>query len=306
MPGQATVIIKDNQWNVWVASTPTELTTGLSGRESIPAGTGMLFILPAKQPVTVDTSKMMFPIDIIFISEAVTFAPDGINLVVDVASNIQPGYLVSEETPCDMFLEVNAGEAAGVETGDTVSITTIQQPGFDLSQIISFAMPLVVLGFVCTLAGGVMTGVMGSSSSPKRGELPQAEKVTVKCPLCKKEIEIPEYDRVSRSEALKKHLEKEHGGHHSMWLTPEQRKALEEKYGAVALRWAEEATRPGDMKGVEAAAEYYYKRLKEVFGLGHLSPELSEEQLKRLREVLGLPEDVAEVLKIHRETGYIP
>jgi hypothetical protein len=96
------------------------------------------------------------------------------------------------------------------------------------------------------------------------------------------------------------------GEHHSMWLSPEQRTKLERKYGTVAVRWAEEATRPGDIKAVEAAAEYYHGKLEEVLGLGHLSPELSEEQIKKLRELLGLPPDVAKVLKIHRETGYIP
>lgn len=93
--------------------------------------------------------------------------------------------------------------------------------------------------------------------------------------------------------------------HHSMWLTPEQRKPLEEKYGAIAVRWAEEATRPSDLKGVETAAGYYSKKMKEALGLGHLSPELTGEQIMKLREVLGLPADVAQILKIHRETGYV-
>ncbi|GAJ03159.1 unnamed protein product, partial [marine sediment metagenome] len=87
---------------------------------------------------------------------------------------------------------------------------------------------------------------------------------------------------------------------HSMWLTLEQRKELESKWGAVAVRWAEEATKPGDIKGIEAAAEYYYGKLKEVFGLGHLSPELTEEQIMELRRVLGLPKEVPP-----REKGYI-
>ena len=401
MSGQAIISINENEWAVSLATTYAELTTGLSGVASLAPGTGMLFILPAKQQVTVDTNQMLFPIDIIFISD---------DTVIDIASNVQPGYLVTEETPCDLFLEVNAGEAAGVEVGDTVSTATIQQPGFDLSSIISFAIPVAVLGFVCAMAGGVMKVAGGSSSpghsSPKQissgkitkhykgpyltnwqyggysyveedpskkpelwphgmvdyvnpdeviaiaeregiseislasgfweeigykgygekvsiseakkalaearkhvlGNSPAhpAEKITVKCPICGKEIEVPEYDRVSRSEALRKHIKKEHGGHHSMWLSPEQRKGLEEKYGAVAVRWAEEATRPGDIKGVEAAAEYYYGKLKEVFGLGHLSPALTEEQLRKLREVLGLTASAAEVLRIHEETGYIP
>ena len=259
MPGQATVTINDNQWSVRVANTPTELTAGLSGRESIPAGTGMLFVLGAKRQVTVDTSQMNFPLDIIFISES---------LVIDVASNVQPGYLVTEETPCDMFLEVNAGEAAGVEVGDTVSTATIQQPGFDWSSIMSFAIPVAALGFVCTMAGG-MARLMGGSSS---SQLKEKELSFVSSP----------------------------SGHHSMWLTPEQRKELDKKYGAVAVRWAEEATRPGDVKGAEAASEYYYKKVKEALGLGHLSPELTEEQIMKLRETLGLPKEVPP-----REKGYI-
>ena len=437
MPGQAAVTINENQWNVWVASTYAELTTGLSGVASLTPGTGMLFIFPAKQQVTVDTSQMLFPIDIIFISES---------LVIDVASDIQPGYLVTEETPCDMFLEINAGEAAGVEVGSAVNVDMLYTiVGGDLTQIMSFAIPLAALGFVCAMAGGVMKLAGGSSSSGTR-ELPPkhpAKKVTVKCPLCEAVIEIPEYDRLTRSEAIRKHIEAEHShqsiweeqtrfiggckvvnglchthgysvsktvrcpksplaneewtaawelaeaaypkgmsnpwvngwwpetmeeaegaanvyewkmrdairmfrekqrvaienyergadkainnyrryvtgeyergkelsvvasasGHHSMWLTTENRKDLEEKYGAVAVRWAEEATRPGDVKAAERAAEYYYKKIKEAFGLGHLSPELSEEQMRKLRELLGLPADVEEVLKIHRETGYVP
>ena len=166
MPGQATLTINDNQWNVWVASTISELTTGLSGRESIPAGTGMLFVLPVSQAVTVDTSQMLFAIDIIFIA-------DGI--VVGVASDIQPGYQVTEETPCDMFLEVNAGEAADVGVGDTLNLEITQEPGIDFSSIMFFAIPVAVLGFVSAIAGGVMK-LAGGSSESKARSLPQTRK----------------------------------------------------------------------------------------------------------------------------------
>jgi uncharacterized membrane protein (UPF0127 family) len=480
MPGQAIITLNENQWTVSIASTYAELTTGLRGVASLAVGTGMLFILPAAQAVSVDTSGMNFALDIIFIAN---------NIVIDVARNVEPGYLVTEETPGDSFLEVNAGEAVDVEAGDSVSTATIQQPGTDFSQIISFAVPLALLGFVCAMAGGMMTGVVGSSSPPKlllNSPKPKPTgKVTVKCPICEKEIEVVGYDRVTRSEALEKHIEEKHkigerhsitklelrrllerkfedakprpstklalefiskeererygsvadwwswgvyipradavaltfwdkpyysdkekeellqtlahelghaivqreeypetkeerqetelkaniemgkllrrwgipergsgqreqvteyrgykikeyghpdgttdwwvtnpegqfvrvcfsareakevvdeelAEHHSMWLTLEQRKELEKKYGSVAVRWAEEATKPSDIKGVEAAAEYYYKKIREAFGLGHLSPELSEEQLKKLREVLELPKEVPP-----REKGYI-
>ena len=281
----AIVTINEEQWTADVASTYTELTTGLRGAASLAVGTGMLFILPAAQAVSVDTSGMNFPLDIIFISN---------NTVIDVARDIEPGYLVTEETPCDSFLEVNAGEAAAVEVGDTVSTTAIQEPGFDWSTITSFAMPLAALGFICAMAGGMMTGITGSSSPPRRLGKPKTEAERGETHLRRYGAEeLPE-----RGKGLEEH--------HSMWLTLEQRKDLEKKYGMVAVRWAEEATKPGDIKAAEAAAEYYYGKLKEVFGLGHLSPELTEQQIRRLREVLGLTADVTEVLKIHQETGYIP
>ncbi len=394
MPGQAVIGVNENQWTVSLATTYTELTTGLRG-VALPAGTGMLFILPAAQAVSVDTTGMNFALDIIFIAN---------NIVIDVARNVEPGYLVTEETPCDSFLEVNAGEAADVEAGDTVSTTAIQEPGFDWSTITSFAIPLAALGFVCAMAGGMMTGVVGSSSSPKQLRQSSAGsqwrkgtrfiggcKVvdglchthgysvskTIRCPQSpltdeewaaawelaeaaypegmsnpwvngwwpetmeeaegvanvyewkmkdairmfreKQRAAIENYERSADKAIYNYHRyvvgEYERGkelsvvaspsGHHSMWLTLEQRKELDKKYGAVAVRWAEEATKPNDMEGVEVAAEYYYGKIREAFGLGHLSPQLTEEQIERLREVLGLTASVAEVLKIHKETGYI-
>jgi len=573
MPGTALVTINDNQWSVEVANTTSELIQGLSGVASIPAGTGMLFILPARQLVTVQTEQMLFPIDIIFIKD---------DAVLSIAPNIQPGYLVEEATPCDGFLEVNANEAFGVEVGDAVTVEVISTPSFDWSSIVSFAIPLALLGFVCAMAGGMMKGISGSShssSSPRRlgepkteaerkethygkygtKELPERGKgreeyyweitdidtgeiiqkgkpyTTIskvyrsvrdyqrhrpgkdkehlvvirifdtpnidewgktikpvmesgmhrgipiligKTPLQEaaldrlwpyKILEIHSDGDLTISSAGKKHvvtteggvfgeethsgkygtrelpergkgLESRHAqegeetrfigackivdglchthgysvsktvrclkspladeewaaawelaevaypegmsnpwvngwwpetleeaekaageyewkmkdairmfrekqakamenyergadkavynyrryviaeyetgkkigavpspsGHHSMWLTLEQRKELEKKYGMVAVRWAEEATKPGDIKAAERAAEYYYGKVKEALGLGHLSPELSEEQIMKLREVLGLPADVAEILEIHGRTGYVP
>ncbi|GAJ00291.1 unnamed protein product, partial [marine sediment metagenome] len=59
------------------------------------------------------------------------------------------------------------------------------------------------------------------SSSTKQLKGGHHSKAIVICPICGKEIEIPEYDRVTRSEALRKHIEKEHS-HHS--TTSEQGK----------------------------------------------------------------------------------
>lgn len=159
MAGQAIVSINGNQWSVSIASTYAELTTGLRGVTSLAAGTGILFVLPSAQEVSVDTTGMSFALDIIFISD---------DTVIEVARNVPPGYLVTEETLCDAFLEVNAGEAISVEPGDSVSTATIQQ-GMNFSQIMSFAIPLATLGFVCAMAGG-MAKLVGSSSSHSSGQ----------------------------------------------------------------------------------------------------------------------------------------
>jgi uncharacterized membrane protein (UPF0127 family) len=168
MSGQALVTINENQWAVSVANTVGELATGLSGQSSIPAGTGMLFVLPTSQVVTVNTTQMLFPLDIIFIANGI---------VVDVARNISPGNLVTEETPCDSFLEINAGEAASVEAGDTVSVEIISGGGFDSSQVVSFAIPLVAIGFVSAVVGGMlMSGKSSHSSEGRRLGEPRSEK----------------------------------------------------------------------------------------------------------------------------------
>jgi uncharacterized membrane protein (UPF0127 family) len=158
MPGRATVTIRDKQWQAYLATTYQELLQGLSGVETIPPGTGMLFVLPADQAVTITTQLMRFPIDIIFISSSLA--------VVDVARGVVPGLLVSEATPVRYFLEVNAGEATGIEAGDSVSIVVYQTAAaFDPSQIVGFAIPLVALGFVCSMAGGIASALAGHHSS---------------------------------------------------------------------------------------------------------------------------------------------
>lgn len=182
MPGTALVTINGNQWSVNIANTSIELTAGLAGVVSIPAGTGMLFILPVSQVVTVNTNEMLFPLDIIFISGG---------LVIDITRNIQPGYLVTEETPCDMFLEVNANEAVGIDVGDTITTTTIQEPGNNFSQIISLALPLLILGFVFGIFKPLISSKKSgkiASNIPERGKAVLSPKLELIYPEKKREI----------------------------------------------------------------------------------------------------------------------
>jgi uncharacterized membrane protein (UPF0127 family) len=114
MVGKAVVTIRDNQWQVSLATDYLELVQGLSNTPQIPSKTGMLFDLGHNTIFTVTTKEMLFPIDIVRISGAMT--------VTDVAHNVQPGQLVTSETLARYFLEVNAGEANGISPSDQAAI----------------------------------------------------------------------------------------------------------------------------------------------------------------------------------------
>jgi uncharacterized membrane protein (UPF0127 family) len=117
MSGQATIAIGDKQWQVSIADTPWELTQGLGGIPELAAGTGMLFDLGWEQTVQVTTVPMLFPLDIAFFSETL--------VVTEVYRNIEPGYIVTSTLPARYFLEVNAGELDGIDTGDRATVEVI-------------------------------------------------------------------------------------------------------------------------------------------------------------------------------------
>lgn len=112
-----TITIGSNQWEVWVATTPSELSQGLGGFASIPVSTGMLFDPGYEWTPTVTTEPMLFDIDIVFIGSNYQ--------VTEVARNVAPGGYVTPSAPVRYFLEVNASEAANVNVGDSVIITIV-------------------------------------------------------------------------------------------------------------------------------------------------------------------------------------
>ncbi len=117
MAGQLTVRISDKEWLVSLAEAPWELTQGLGGIPEIPQGTGMLFDLGFEQAVTVTTEPMLFPLDIVFLSESLA--------ITEIYRNVLPGYHVSSTLPARYFLEVNAGELEGVDSGSQVSVDSL-------------------------------------------------------------------------------------------------------------------------------------------------------------------------------------
>ena len=169
MSGQAIVRVNENEWAVSLATTYAELVWGLSGVPSIPAGTGMLFILPSDQAVSVTTQALLFNIDIVFINAGLE--------VVDVARNVAPGPIVTESTPVRYFLEVNAGEADDIESGDMVGITIYQVATNTLnnwiSPLISFVGLMAIGTFMVTTVRSITKATLGEPTERLK-LLPQA------------------------------------------------------------------------------------------------------------------------------------
>ena len=149
MGGQATVGINDKQWLAEVATTYDELTSGLSGRTDLPEGRGMLFDLGYDQGyIEIDMSRMMFPLDIIFINSSLTVS----GVLRDVQPQYEAWFEAGSQPGARFFLEMNAGEAEGINTGDEVTIEGYipsSQP--DAGSLMEF-MVLVMLIFGCMQA----------------------------------------------------------------------------------------------------------------------------------------------------------
>jgi uncharacterized membrane protein (UPF0127 family) len=143
MAGQVRVTIAGKEWQASLASTPQELVQGLGGITEMPPATGMLFDVGFEQTITVTTTPMLFPLDIAFLSEAME--------VTEIYHDIQPGYLVTSTLPARYFLEVNAGELDGVDSGSQAlfelltPVNAVEAPDWITPLI--FFMGLTLMGF---------------------------------------------------------------------------------------------------------------------------------------------------------------
>ena len=117
------MIVGGTAFNIELAETPEKRTQGLSGRDSLAPGAGMLFIHDDEKRYTFWMKDMRFPLDMLWIDADCTVA--GISARVPPP---EPGQsdrslpLFSPETPVLHVLEINAGAAAaaGISTGDAV------------------------------------------------------------------------------------------------------------------------------------------------------------------------------------------
>ena len=96
------------------AETAEERQKGLSGRESLPRGTGLFFVFPESDLHGIWMRDMRFPIDVIWLNESL--------VVVDTAINVTPATfpkVFQPQVPARYVLETNYGlvEVHGIKPG---------------------------------------------------------------------------------------------------------------------------------------------------------------------------------------------
>ena len=120
------VNVGDTVFQVELALTADQQVQGLSGREVLAPGTGMLFVYERESRYTFWMKEMRFPLDMVWIGADCK--------VVDVTLDApppEPGQSLdqlprfSPITPAQFVLEINAGvsAASGIESGDPVEFT---------------------------------------------------------------------------------------------------------------------------------------------------------------------------------------
>ena len=119
----AVVSIGEATYAVDLAVLPEERQQGLSGRESMPLDSGMLFVFEEDRVLQFWMKEMHFPLDIIWIDAQCS--------LLEVATNVPtpPPNAGNDDiprehspSPARFVLEVNAGEAArnGLQAGDQI------------------------------------------------------------------------------------------------------------------------------------------------------------------------------------------
>ena len=131
-PDGPAVTVGNAIFEVEVADTPELRAKGLSGRDSLPDMSGMIFVFESGQASSFWMRGMRIPLDFVWIGEECT--------VVDIHSNVQPPApgtndgelpLYRSDNPAVYTLEINAGNVAefGIEVGDAVKFSGFSGEG---------------------------------------------------------------------------------------------------------------------------------------------------------------------------------
>ena len=141
------VAIGAKNWYAWVATTTSEIASGLGGQLSLPSGSGMLFSLPTRQRVTVTTVPMLFNLDIAFIKDGV---------VSQIEQDVAPGRSIPSDETVDSFFEVNAGDLDGIIVGDAVSteVYSIAQQA-DMTPMMTQMMTVIIVVVMMSVVMGM-------------------------------------------------------------------------------------------------------------------------------------------------------
>ena len=121
---QPLVTIGSATWPVELAITPMERGQGLSGREVLPEGTGMLFIFEGDQHLAFWMPDMNFPLDMVWIDSGCQVVDATLNAPVpESGQGLADLPRFSPNSPARFVLEINAGEflAAGISAGERVA-----------------------------------------------------------------------------------------------------------------------------------------------------------------------------------------
>lgn len=106
IPARSTVTINDTIFFVDVVDTPELRAQGLSGRETLAKGEGMLFIFEEEAERGFWMKEMNFSLDIVWL--------DRDRVVVEITKNATPESfpeIFRPERPAQYVLEINAGES---------------------------------------------------------------------------------------------------------------------------------------------------------------------------------------------------
>ena len=124
-PKQSSVTINKNTFLVEVEKTEPSREKGLSGRSSLQAGHGMLFLFDKPNRYAFWMKDMKFPIDMVFIngSTVVNIFPNVPFPAANTPDSSLPLYIPT--SAADKVLEINANTAQkdNIKNGDTVSIS---------------------------------------------------------------------------------------------------------------------------------------------------------------------------------------
>lgn len=110
----------NTEWRVEVARSPQALERGLSGRETLLEGEGMLFVFSQSGLPMIWMKDMRFPLDILWLNQGVLV--DKIESAPPAGPSPEVSYL--PEAQADMVLEVPAGtvQKHGLKIGDPLDI----------------------------------------------------------------------------------------------------------------------------------------------------------------------------------------